>query len=293
MDVDRGDPSDVMRRLRDDPRESREEPLVGGDVSDGVVRVGNTVRRPRGPWSDSVACYLRHLERVGFEEAARFLGIDRRGRDVLEFIPGDVPSQPVVEPWAATIPVLVAVADLLRRLHEASTSFVPPTDAFWFGDDIQVDLPEDVRAEAPADIITHFDVTPQNVVFRAGRPVGLIDFDLTRPGRRFHDVINTAMWWVPLSPPGDRDPALAACDAPARLGRFVDAYGLDSEERAAFVDSAIRGATRTWYRMRTNAESRGGGWARMWAEGVGERIVRRRGWLDEQRTTLSAALGVM
>jgi hypothetical protein len=263
---------------------------MGGDVTDGVVRVGNTVRRPRGPWSDSVACYLRHLERVGFQAAPRFLGIDSRNRDVLDFIPGEVPGQPVVEPWAATIPVLVAVADLLRRLHEASASFVAPADAFWFGDDIQVDLPEDLRPEEPADIVTHFDVTPQNMVFRAGSPVGVIDFDLTRPGRRLHNVINTAMWWVPLFPTFDRDPALAACDAPARLRLFVDAYGVDTDERAAMVDTAIRGATRTWYRMRANAERRGGGWARMWADGVGERILRRRAWLEEQRTTLLAAL---
>jgi Ser/Thr protein kinase RdoA (MazF antagonist) len=64
-----------------------------------------------------------------------------------------------------------------------------------FGDDVHVDLPADLLPEPPSDVISHFDVTPQNVVFRAGMPVGLIDFDLTRPGSRLGDVVNTAMWW--------------------------------------------------------------------------------------------------
>jgi Phosphotransferase enzyme family len=254
------------------------------------VRLGDTVRRPRGPWSGSVAAYLRHLEDVGFEGAPRFLGVDEQGRDVLEFVSGDVPSQPVVEAWAATPAALVGVAGLLRGLHEASASFVPPADACWFGDDVPVELPADLPPAPPADVITHFDVTPQNVVFRAGEPVALIDFDLTRPGSRLGDVVNTAMWWVPLFPPVDRDPAFAAADASHRLAAFADAYGLDHDERDAFCGIALDAATRSWHSMRANAETRGGGWARMWAEGVGDRILRRRAWLLEERASLEAAL---
>jgi len=213
-----------------------EVPLAGGDVTEGVVRIGDTVRRPRGPWSSSVASYLQHLKRVGFPESPRYLGIDEQGRDSLQFIPGDVPSQPVVEAWAAATSVLVGIADLLRRLHEASASFVPPADARWFGDDVHVSMPADLRLEPPTEIISHFDVTPQNVVFRDGTPIGLIDFDLTRPGSRVADVVNTAMWWVPLFPEQDRDPALAMCNAPTRLAMFVDAYGLTDSLRATFCD---------------------------------------------------------
>lgn len=273
--------------MGDDPVEI---PLAGGDVTEGVVRVGDTVRRPRGPWSSSVASYLQHLEAVGFDGSPRFLGVDERGRDILEFVAGEVPGQPVVEPWAATLPVLVAVALLLRRLHDASASFVPSDDACWFGDDIHVELPADVPPEPPPDLVTHFDVTPQNVVFRDGEPVALIDFDLTHPGSRLRDVVNTAMWWVPLHPQSDRDPALALGDVPSRLAAFVDGYGLDAGERKAFCDVAIAGATRSWYRMRANSVERGGGWARMWAEGAGDRILRRRAWLLEERSSLDRAL---
>jgi Phosphotransferase enzyme family len=274
----------------DDAAHGVEVPLAGGDVTVGVVRVGDTVRRPRGPWSSSVASYLQHLDRVGFPEAPRYLGIDERGRDILQFIPGDVPSQPVVEPWRLPTPfssVLLISSVGCTRLRRRS---LPPADACWFGDDIHVDMPADVPSEPPPDVISHFDVTPQNVVFRASKPVGLIDFDLSRPGRRLGDVVNTAMWWVPLFPERDRDPALAACDVPARLAGFVNAYRLADRDRAVFWDTAIEGATRSWHRMRANAQRRGGGWARMWAEGIGDRILRRRAWMLEERTTLEAAL---
>lgn len=208
-----------------------EVPLAGGDVTEGVVRVGDTVRRPRGPWSDSVAAYLRHLEAVGFEGAPRHLGVDERGRDILDFVDGDVPSQPVTEAWAATTEVLDGVARLLRRLHEASAGFVPPADALWFGGDVVVDLPADLPQEPPAELVSHFDVTPQNVVFRDGVPAALIDFDLTRPGSRLRDVVNTAMWWVPLIAPVDRDPAFTTADVASRLRVFVDAYELDEARR--------------------------------------------------------------
>ena len=272
------------------PADPPETPLAGGDVTDGIVRIGGTVRRPRGPWSDSVASYLVHLERVGFEAAPRYLGVDEQGRDILEYVPGDVPSQPVVETWAATESVLSAIALLLKRLHLASASFVAPVDACWFGDDLEVELPAELPPAPRPEIVSHFDVTPQNVVFRSGQPVALIDFDLTRPGTRLQDVINTAMWWVPLFPPEDRDPALAVGDVPTRLSTFVDGYGLGDAERVAFLSVAIDGATRAWHRMQANAEHRGGGWARMWNDGVGERILRRRAWLLAHRATLDRAL---
>jgi aminoglycoside phosphotransferase (APT) family kinase protein len=198
----------------------------------------------------------------------------------------------VVEEWAATEPVLVGVARLLRSLHEASASFVPPPDAVWFGEDVNAGLPADLPPEPQADVVSHFDVTPQNLVFRRGEPVALIDFDLTRPGSRVRDVINTAMWWVPLFPEPDRDPAFAACEAPARLAAFAEAYRLEPVGRAAFCELAVHGATRSWYRMRALARARGGGWARMWDDGVGDRILRRRAWLLEERPALEAALGV-
>ncbi|MGW4802358.1 hypothetical protein ACWEPC_59100, partial [Nonomuraea sp. NPDC004297] len=48
--------------------------LVGGDVTEGVVRVGDTVRRPVGFNAPLVHALLRHLEEVSFAGAPRLLG---------------------------------------------------------------------------------------------------------------------------------------------------------------------------------------------------------------------------
>ncbi len=67
-----------------------EEHLAGGNVGTVVVRVGDTVRRPSGPWSRSVEALLSHLNAVGYDGAPRTLGFDELGRHVLEYIEGNV-----------------------------------------------------------------------------------------------------------------------------------------------------------------------------------------------------------
>ena len=42
--------------------------------------------------------------------------------------------------------------------------------------------------------------------------------------------------------------------------------------------------------MRNRAEVLGGGWKRMWDEGVGDRILRRQQWLAEHADELHEAL---
>jgi len=269
-----------------------EIPLGGGDVTEGVVRVGDTVRRPRGPHSGSVALYLQHLEHAGFAGAPRWLGVDDRGRDILDYVFGEVPSAPP-DSWSTTDHVLADVARLLHALHDASAGFTPPPGAVWFGADVQVDLPDEVaELDVGFDLVTHSDVTPQNVVFREGRPVAIIDYDLTRPTTRLLDVVNTAMHWVPLKHPADREAVYAGADPVARLRLFVDAYGLAAADRARLVDVFQLAALRSWHRMKANAEQLGGGWRRMWDEGVGDRILRRRAWMLEQRELVDAVLAV-
>jgi hypothetical protein len=48
-----------------------EIPLDGGNMSSGVVRVGDTVRRPAGPWTPTVHALLGHLHAAGFRGAPR------------------------------------------------------------------------------------------------------------------------------------------------------------------------------------------------------------------------------
>jgi hypothetical protein len=59
---------------------SGEEPLIGGGVTPGIVRIGDTVRRPLRPFSLTVQAYLAHLRDSGFTGAPLPLGTDGQGR---------------------------------------------------------------------------------------------------------------------------------------------------------------------------------------------------------------------
>lgn len=255
-----------------------ELPLPKGDVTEGVVRVGDTVRRPHQASSAAVAAYLSHLERAGFDGAPRYLGLDDQGRDTLTFVAGDVASASP-ELWAADDGLLASVADLVLALHRASAGF---------------DADERLFARQPDDdgptLVSHLDVTPQNVVVRNGRAVALIDFDLARRATPYLECRNTAMHWVPICDPVDVYPAWHGIDQLRRLRLFVDRFGLAEELRRRFVADEITRADLTWSRMKARAETQGGGWARMWAEGVGDKIRRRQSWLRATSAAITAAL---
>jgi hypothetical protein len=271
-----------------DKADEAEIPLAGGDVTEGVVRVGDTVRRPVGPHSPLVHALLAHLESAGFEGAPRFLGIDGCGREVLSYIEGEVAGRPR-PPWIADETRLASVGRLVRAYDDAAASFTPPPDA----------LPGTPPAEPPgipsapaypAELIGHVDITPENVVFRNGRAYALIDFDLAKPATRADEVFNAMLWWAPLFDPRDVDPLLRHVDVPARARILADAYGLSGTDRERIIEVAVLRTRRSWHLMKQRAETQGGGWQRMWDEGVGDVIKRREAWLGRHAATLAAAL---
>jgi hypothetical protein len=260
--------------------------LPKGDVTAGVVRIGDTVRRPHQPSSEFVAAFLEHLASVGFDAAPRYLGRDRQGRDVLTFLDGDVPGDPVPA-WAAADGVLPSVGALVRRLHEAADGWVPALAPPTVPDRPPAPLPD-----GESRLISHRDVTPQNVIFRNGAAVGLVDFDLVGVTTRAIDLANTAMHWVPLRDPADRDAVYDGIDVAGRIALLVDGYSIAGNDRRGDVDAArfldgcalrFAGLYRT---MQWNADNLGGGWARMWAEGAGDVIRRRAQWFTVARTEL-------
>mgnify|MGYP003874889615 FL=1 len=263
------------------------EHMPAGDVTDGVVRVGGTIRRPHQPQSFAVGGYLDWLEDAGFDGSPRFLGRDTQGRDVLTFVPGQCAGAPP-EAWVQSEDLLASVARLVRRLHTASAGFVPHAHAFP-----RSPFPSRPVRPNPSDaagLICHLDITPQNVVVRDGLAAGLVDFDLAGPSTALHDSLNTAMHWVPLRDPADAWPGWEDRDPFHRLRIFADAYGWTEEERRRVPDAGIDAAARSYARMRHHAGTLGGGWARMWQDGVGGLINRRRAWLEANARPLVAAL---
>lgn len=264
-----------------------ESPLVGGDVTEGVVRSGDTVRRPQGVSSPAVRALLEHLDEVGFRGAPQYLGVDDQGRDVLSFIDGEVAGRPAPD-WVAETDRAVSVARLLRRYHDA----VAPLGVPAVFESVRLSEPAGLppALPVPRDIVGHRDITLENVVFGDGQAIALIDFDLARASSRADDVCNMLQWWAPWTPEEDRAGPLAEVDPFARTAAMVDAYGLSDSSRALLVPLAINGAERSWYLMRHRAEVDGGGWRRMWDDGVGDAILRRQDWLRRNEKALIATV---
>lgn len=262
-------------------------PLAGDGVTAGIVRIGDTVRRPVRPFTATVQAYLAHLRDVGFTGAPVPLGFDDRGREVLSFVGGDVPREPLPAATASD-EVLATLARLVARLHDASQGWTPPPGAVWGG------IPRSGRAEpprvdVPPELVSHRDYCPGNVVFRNGLPAALIDFDLARPTTRVYDIANALFWWGPLLDPLDRAPAFAGADIPHRAAVFADAYGMTARQRRALVPVAGRMIHRFGQTARAAAEA-DPVFRRLWEEGARDRLPRAQAWIGRAGDAITARL---
>jgi hypothetical protein len=191
-----------------------EEPLAGGNTT-GVVRIGDTVHREAGPWTPTIQQLLEQVRAAGVTGVPEPLGLDGQGREVVSYLPGDVPGWPAPE-WLWSERVLAEAGRLLRRFHDATAGFTM-SDAVWR-------LP----VTEPAEVICHNDAAPYNMVFRDGRLVGLIDVDTASPGPRIRDLAYLAYRIAPLS--GDAFAgvgyAVGHLQPMARLDALTRAYGM-------------------------------------------------------------------
>jgi Phosphotransferase enzyme family len=260
--------------------DGREILLHGGTANRGqVVRVGDTVRRPRRSTSPATHALLRHLADVGFDGAPRFLGVDGQGREVLSYLPG-TPVVPPYPEWALTDEALVSVAHLLRAYHRAVATFDPAPHA-W---------PPSPPAPFVDGLVSHNDLNLDNVIFRDGRAAALIDFDLASPGSRLWDVACAARLWAPLRP----DTAIHDARrgrALDRFGLFVESYGVPDADRPRVVEAV--GRNHRWFRdlIRNHAEEGHAVFAEHWNPEARERARQHARWLDDNAPALRAALG--
>ncbi|MEU4384774.1 aminoglycoside phosphotransferase family protein [Promicromonospora sp. NPDC023805] len=204
-----------------------EQELTGGNIT-GVVRIGDTVHREAGPWTPTVQRLLAHVRAAGMTEVPEPLGLDDQGREIVSYLPGDVPGWPAPA-WLWSEGVLVEAGRLLRRFHDATAGF-PRSDAVWR-------LP----AAEPAEVICHNDAAPYNMVFRDGRLTGLFDLDTASPGPRVRDLAYLAYRIAPFSSDAFAGAAydVGHLDPMERLDTLTEAYGTPfrrAEVLAAMVD---------------------------------------------------------
>jgi Phosphotransferase enzyme family len=262
---------------------SEGESLVADGVTPGIVRIGDTVRRPLRPFSLTVQAYLSHLRDAGFTGAPLPFGVDEQGREVLSFVPGDVHRYPL-PPETAGDDVLVALARLIRALHEASAGWVPPPGAVWGGTPATTG-----RIAKHAELVSHRDYAAGNVVFRGGLPAALIDFDLAMPTTRVYDMANALWYWAPLRDPRDRSPAFADADIPHRVSVFADAYGMTGQQRAELTPLAVDMVRRYHEDSRASAEL-DPVFRKLWEDGANVYLPRAEAWVREAAPAIAARL---
>ena len=259
-----------------------EEILVGSmDPRWAPVRVGDTVRRLAGSSGGVVRELLLHLEAVGFDGAPRHLGTDDQGREVLSYIEGEVPLPPYPA-WAMTDRALAELGALISRFHEATESFRPPPDADW-----ATDWADPTGSAGAGATICHNDVLPENVVFRDGRVVALIDFAMAAPGRRLWDLAIAAEMWGPLGDPARRDQHPADLDGVRRLGVLARGYGLEPERAEELVDVLVEERVHTLANIHAEIAAGNESWIGNWAAAGGdERAAADDAWIAAQRDAL-------
>lgn len=185
---------------QDEQQESPEEiPLEGGRLTPGIVRVGNTVRRPAKSNAAFVHELLLFLEDQGFPFAPRFWGQDEQSRDILSYLEG--------ENWlesGSELPdeLLEQAARAIRCYHDVTAGS---------------------SLTQGQEIVAHHELGPHNTIFRDGHLVGFIDWDDAAPGTRLRDLANAVYSYVDVSHWSNQ----VATEQARRIHLMCAAYGWD------------------------------------------------------------------
>ncbi|MDX3025799.1 phosphotransferase family protein [Streptomyces acidiscabies] len=201
--------------------------LSGGRMTDGVVRVDDSVRRPVTDSSEFVAALLKVFEQRGFDGAPKYLG-QADGMDIFSFLPGEVPAR--FQVWEDE--QVAAAGALLRAMHDATRG-------------------SELAGRSP--VVCHHDVGPNNAVFVDGLPTAWIDFDTAAPGSPLEDLGYASWTWCIAS----------KCTVPVerqaeQVKILADAYGLQGPERGAVVDAILERQARNarfWAELMASPET--------------------------------------
>lgn len=265
---------------------SEADQVLSGGWQTDVSRRGHAVLRSQRAHSETVVALLGHLEDRGFEWSPRPIegGFSSDGREQLTYIEGAS-----IHPNAWTDEGAWQIGRVLRQLHMATASFVPPSPAVW--------RPWFARSlPGTRPVIGHGDLGPWNIIARQGLPVGLIDWDYAGPVDALWELAEVG-WLNAHLYDEDVNDTNASGSVTARANQLrliLDGYELDRADRDGFVNRMIEFAIRAardeavTYRVDPGSTSPApDGFPILWA--VTWR-ARSAAWMLDNRTQLQAAV---
>ena len=219
-----------------------EEILTGGNVADDVRRLGTTVRKPATKSTRAVHSFLKYLIHAGYTGCPQAFGVDDKGRQILEYIPGEV-----VHKAGRNIPTdFYRVGRLIRAFHDAAASFQPAVDASW----------DPLTRSDGEEIICHNDLAPWNLIMGTERWV-FIDWDNAAPGTRLWDLAWSAISFPPIVPGCELSHAAIAVRAlckgyslePSNYGRLVALMARRARAASGLLIEGARMGKEPWARL--------------------------------------------
>lgn len=189
--------------------EEKEIELTGGRVTMNVSRRGDVVLRPCCKNADLVHDVLRWLERKGVNCTPRFLGSAEDGREMLTFLPGDVPKN--LGEFSEV--QLHCAGQVIRTLHDALGDF---------------------PGCGENQTVCHNDLSPCNFAFHSENslPYGVIDWDAAQIGHPLDDLAYALWMWCDIG-----NPDQGATTASQKMEAVMEGYGLCEKNR---VELAVR-----------------------------------------------------
>jgi tRNA A-37 threonylcarbamoyl transferase component Bud32 len=221
--------------------------LTGGNATDGVVRVGSTVRKPWTAATSSVLAYMRAMRDAGVDVPVVY-GQDAQGRQVTEFVPGCL----AMDSPPLSLPELSRVGRLVRAIHDASAAYEADSDSTWT-----------THIPAPrADLICHNDLAPWNLLI--GDRWVFIDWDAAAPSTRLWDLAYAAQAFTL------NDASANPVEAAHALASFIDGYNADDELRAALPVTMWQRTTAMYELLKNSHVTGAEPWGTMFTTGHGD-----------------------
>ncbi|WP_249012267.1 phosphotransferase [Conexibacter sp. DBS9H8] len=257
------------------------EQLAGSMGNGGnVYRRGEVVIRPLGPHSEATNQLLQALELTPFVAPVP-VGV-AAGVQEFRWIDGDVAVPPFPR-WVLSDGALASAGRLLRTYHETVAQLEFPPDLDWSR--------EGVVDPQGGPVICHNDVCPENVVYRDGQAIALLDFDFAAPGRPVWDLAHMARMWAPMRPPDLVAEGMVGLDPFHRLAVLVDAYGLQPDDYEELVDAIVESGRAGMHFVRSRLEAGELAFVHAWEPHGGIRALDQiLTWLVSNEAKMLAAL---